>query len=31
MWDKRVVEQFDVAKGEFTLSCKFKCVEDELK
>ena len=29
MWDKRVMEQLDVAKGEFTLSCKFKCVEDE--
>jgi exonuclease III len=31
MWDKRVVEQLEVAKGEFTLSCKFKCVEDELE
>ena len=31
MWDKRVVEQLDVAKGEFTLSCKFKCVEAELE
>ena len=31
MWDKRVVEQLDVAKGVFTLSCKFKCVEAELE
>uniref|UniRef100_A0A2N9EXD0 Reverse transcriptase domain-containing protein n=1 Tax=Fagus sylvatica TaxID=28930 RepID=A0A2N9EXD0_FAGSY len=31
LWDKRVVEQLDVAKGEFTLSCKFKCVEDGLE
>jgi hypothetical protein len=31
MWDKRVVEQLDVAKGEFTLSCKFKYVEAELE
>uniref|UniRef100_A0A2N9I908 Reverse transcriptase domain-containing protein n=1 Tax=Fagus sylvatica TaxID=28930 RepID=A0A2N9I908_FAGSY len=26
-----VVEQLDVTKGEFTLSCKFKCVEDGLE
>ena len=31
MWDKRVVEQLDVAKGVFTLSCKFKCMESDLE
>lgn len=26
-WDRRVVEKMAVAKGEYSLSCRFRCVE----
>uniref|UniRef100_A0A2N9FVR5 Reverse transcriptase domain-containing protein n=1 Tax=Fagus sylvatica TaxID=28930 RepID=A0A2N9FVR5_FAGSY len=29
MWDRRVVEKVDEAVGHFSLSCKFRCVEDQ--
>ena len=29
MWDKRVVEKVEDAVGQFSVSCKFKNVEDQ--
>uniref|UniRef100_A0A2N9GE37 Reverse transcriptase domain-containing protein n=1 Tax=Fagus sylvatica TaxID=28930 RepID=A0A2N9GE37_FAGSY len=29
MWDRRVVEKIDEAIGLFSVSCKFRCVEDQ--
>ncbi len=29
MWDRRVVENIDEAVGLFSVSCKFRCIEDQ--
>jgi hypothetical protein len=31
MWDKRVAEVQDCVKGQFSLSCRFKNVQDQFE